>query len=296
VSTEPKHVGDGQRLSFALDVGTTPTDPTALTLTLTPPNAAATVLNWPTPLEITRDSAGRFHYDLTLTAPGPWRFDWNATGAATGSDEGFIYALPAITADAPPILAGIEDIKISRRDATDGATDELISQLLVRASAAVMDFTGGRRFLPLITTADRFFQITTNAYEELWIDDLSTAPTEVELLDIYGTSLQTLVSGEYVMLPRNRNSWEPFEAIRIRPTVSLANGYELRVKGLWGWPITPSPVREAVIEIVVGWLKDGAGLTVPSPDPFETGAPRPIAIPGKARKLLAAYDRTMVVA
>lgn len=84
-------LGQPVRLTWATfsDIDeTTPADPTALTLTVTKPDATTTLLHWPTPAEITRDSLGVFHYDYTGATAGTYLFRWVASGAVSSTGTG----------------------------------------------------------------------------------------------------------------------------------------------------------------------------------------------------------------
>ena len=58
-------------------------DPGTLTLLLQAPEQAVQTLTYPA--NITRDSQGTYHYDVTPQIPGRWAFRWVATGAFAGA-------------------------------------------------------------------------------------------------------------------------------------------------------------------------------------------------------------------
>lgn len=80
--------GDLVRLTGTFTDTSTPpvnTDPTAVVLRVRNP---AGVTSTPTP---TRDSAGVYHYDLSLDTVGEWAYRWEGTGAVTTAEEATLY-------------------------------------------------------------------------------------------------------------------------------------------------------------------------------------------------------------
>jgi hypothetical protein len=152
----------------------------------------------------------------------------------------------------------------------------------------------GRRIRPLDTepTARVFDPIPVGEREYL-IDDLAAAPSAVTIQSAQGTLVATLdVVEDLVLLPRNRQAWEPIRRLRVRPGASAPGvGQTLTVTGLWGWPQVPADVRQAAIDTAIEWLKAHQALSNPSPDQFEPGTPPARALPLTARNLLGPYRR-----
>lgn len=73
------------------DLAGTPTDPTAVTLTIVKPSGAQLVYGWPSAGAdgtLTRESAGRFYTDVVIDQSGTWWFRLAGTGAVTAASEG----------------------------------------------------------------------------------------------------------------------------------------------------------------------------------------------------------------
>lgn len=68
-------------ITFATLAGV-PTNPTAVVLTIQAPDNSSST---PTPVN---DSAGVYHYDLSLTQSGIYRFKWQGTGTVAAVEEG----------------------------------------------------------------------------------------------------------------------------------------------------------------------------------------------------------------
>lgn len=113
------------------DSSGTAADPTALTLTYTNGTTTST-LHWPTPAEITRDLAGRFHADLTGLTAGHYRYVWTSTGANAGADVDVFDVLDTAT----PRLVSLADAKGFLR-LSGTADDALLDRIIVWATARI---------------------------------------------------------------------------------------------------------------------------------------------------------------
>ena len=77
-------VGDLVTLNFTVSVSNVLTDPTAITLSILAPDQTTT-----TPVPV-RDSLGTYHYDLTPTLAGTYRYRWVTTGIAQTAQDGSV--------------------------------------------------------------------------------------------------------------------------------------------------------------------------------------------------------------
>lgn len=69
----------------------TPTDPISVTLVVQKPDGTQLVYGWPSAGAngtLTRESAGRFYFDVLLDQSGKWQFRLSGTGAVTAASEG----------------------------------------------------------------------------------------------------------------------------------------------------------------------------------------------------------------
>lgn len=103
-------VGDLVVLELPLTVDGALTDPTTLTLRITPPSGSVVTRLWPTPLEITRVSVGSFRYDYSPLVAGLYAYEWAATGSATADERGYFEVRPAYVVNAPPRLCTVGDL------------------------------------------------------------------------------------------------------------------------------------------------------------------------------------------
>jgi hypothetical protein len=75
-------------LSNTFKVSGTPTDPTAVTLTITSPSNVVTTYTWPTPATLTHGTAGVFSKDIPCNEAGDWQYLWEGTNAASDAETG----------------------------------------------------------------------------------------------------------------------------------------------------------------------------------------------------------------
>lgn len=74
----------------------TATDPTAVTLVVQRPDGTQLAYGWPVggvDGTLSRESAGRFYYDVLIDQSGAWRFRLAGTGAVTAASEGVLRVL-----------------------------------------------------------------------------------------------------------------------------------------------------------------------------------------------------------
>jgi uncharacterized protein YfaS (alpha-2-macroglobulin family) len=82
------------RLSVALTLTDTgaAADPTTLAVKLKDPAGTIATYTYGTAPEVTKDSTGNYHADITLSSTsdsaGRWYWRWEATGAVVGATEG----------------------------------------------------------------------------------------------------------------------------------------------------------------------------------------------------------------
>lgn len=83
---------DTNAAAFA-DLAGTATDPTSVVLTIVKPDAARLIYGWPSAGAdgtLTKQSAGRFHFDVLLDLAGTWLWRLEGVGAVTSASEGNI--------------------------------------------------------------------------------------------------------------------------------------------------------------------------------------------------------------
>jgi hypothetical protein len=127
-------------------------------------------------------------------------------------------------------------------DQTDDRRDLMLSGLIDSASRSIDDYCG-RYFGQYGSEADPVTRTFDGTASTTIIDDL----VSVSLVEgQYGTGWTTLTSAMYYLGPRNAATSIPAKPYTM---LKAEYGYELptvvRITGVWGWPDTPQPIREA---------------------------------------------------
>jgi hypothetical protein len=80
-------IGDLVKLSATFTVGTTPTDPTTITLHLKDPSGNVVDYVFGVGTTIVRTSAGAYYANITPDETGLWWYRWEGAGAVQTTDE-----------------------------------------------------------------------------------------------------------------------------------------------------------------------------------------------------------------
>lgn len=286
--------GDTVRLATTFTVGSTLTDPTAVSLTVREPDGTSTTLTYGDDAELVKDSTGTYHADIVADALGLWTWKWEGTGTAAGIDEGD-FTVEATLLGAPR-LCSVDDVRSYLQKPTgDTAQDDMISVLIGRASHAIMGFTGCQFMVDGTNPATRTFDVGPYARVAhttgLPIDDLQAIPTAASILDSAGTTLTTLTPAtDLVLLPRNRPAWQPINHLRLRPSIGTPSYDDvLSVTGSWGWPQVPEDVRQACVVTVGLWMRREVQAFTTTFNIDEGRLERPQALPSMAIEMLRRY-------
>lgn len=247
---------------------------------------------WPTLAPQTVPSAGGFEVQIIADLDGP------ATLLTLGEYRA---------------LAGI--------DPTDTRDDLKVQNLLGAASQAITNYTE-RDFLQLPITEERTFEYDGSGY--LDIDDAASV-SSVSLVIPHGTDM-VLTSDDWVAQPARRDdspvyyylslpgytgaAWgDPAMGFTRNLDVYAAEGrlraapQTVKVTASWGWPFIPSDVKLAAFWTVQEWVSkpSGEGLTAEAIEGFSrswggraNAMIASLAVPNRARDLLASYQRIYV--
>lgn len=248
-------------------VGTTPTDPTNLTVVQQDSAGTETVLlnnvlvstlnSSSTPVK--KVSAGVFQMNpgVTLTSAGHWFLRFKGTGTAAAAEEHEAVVDPSeFTSNAgidTTALVSLADAKdwLNQQQVDTGEDLELV-RLVNDMSSRFME--EAQREIKVYGTNPQvrtFDADKTALYRKIiWVGDLASF-TAVRILDRDGILVETVVAGDIVALPRNRPTWEPIRALRFSADVGgLREDYQVEVTGNWGFPAVPGNVRQAILEAV----------------------------------------------
>ena len=81
-------IGDLVRISGAFTVASAATDPTTVTLKVKDPVNTTTSYTYAL-AEVTKDSTGNYHKDLSATKAGTWYYRWEGTGTCETAGESY---------------------------------------------------------------------------------------------------------------------------------------------------------------------------------------------------------------
>lgn len=101
------NVGDKPTLKIHFALNGVGTDPTTVVLTIQQPDNGIITPG------VVPDGSGDFHYDLTLTQSGIYRYSWVGTGAVVDTEQGEIVVVPTILGSQPPAAILASDIVTS---------------------------------------------------------------------------------------------------------------------------------------------------------------------------------------
>ncbi len=228
-------LGDLVVLELPLTVNGAPTDPTTLTLTITPPSGAVVTRLWPSPAEITRVSLGNFRYDYSPTLPGLYAYEWAGTGAATADERGYFEVRPAYVVDTPPRLCSVGDLADFLQLSISG--DAAALRAIEGATAAIQNYCRQQ----LVFVANDVVTLRSRGQEVLILPE--TPVSAVASVVENGTALvfdQDYTWTESGLLWRWSRGWPwsvTYPSIPGSVVVTYSHGYA----------VIPQPIREVCI-------------------------------------------------
>lgn len=233
-------------------VSGTPTDPTAVTLTVTSPSNTVTTYTWPTPNTLTRNGTGDFSKDITCSEDGDWQYLWEGTNAASDAEAGTwtvfettlgkLYATVAALKSRIGITDAVDDYELHMACfAASRAVENICERVFYRTATGTV-----RTFVP-----DGLYCVTLGAYNDLV--SIATLKTDA---GGDGTFETTWSASDYQLHPVN-----PAAAPEVRPYTKIqAVGSQtfplplvigrrdmVQVTGVFGWPAVPIAVKQATL-------------------------------------------------
>lgn len=257
------HASELATVTNTFEVNGTATDPTTVTLVITDPAGTAATYTYAL-AEITKDSAGVYHKDVscasTLSGTLTWQYVWIGTGTATDVVAGTWQTYPT---DQSRLYCTPEQLK-SRTGISDSLDDNEILSACEAVSRWIDNYCD-RQFYRI--SAARTF--TPCGQYNLDVDDLVSVTTVKTDPGGDGTFEIAWSASDYQLLPVNPAAYgetRPYTALRavgsqLFPVVY--GGLPIRsnlvqVDGVWGWPAVPDPVRHAAAILAGDYLKLGS--------------------------------------
>lgn len=234
-------------------VNNVPTNPTAVTLTVTDPNGAVTTYTWPAPNTITNTGTGAFARLVPSPTPGVWQYTWDGTGAVSDVEHG---SWTVLETNLGHLYATPNQIK-SRVGIplSDTASDLELHSACYAASRSVEQWCSRRFWRGPASEARQYHAVD---FWELplgdWNDLVSCTALATDE-DGDGTFETTWAVSTYELNPLNTGTGpepRPYTYVRAVagqafPVVPSGLGRLNRVQitGVYGWPAVPAAVAEA---------------------------------------------------
>jgi hypothetical protein len=247
----------------------TPTDPTNLTVRTQ--NAAgtesvllnnvlvSTLTGSTTPVKKVSTGVFQLNPGVTLDASGYWFCKFEGAGAVTATIQDEIIVDPdEFTSNAGVslrALVGLPETKYWLKQQNLSVTNDIEVVNAINDVSDRIHQEAGREFKPITAGAGvvRLFDVDSLAVNrrQVFVGDLASAPTLVRVLDKDGVALATVASGDYTLLPRVREAWEPIQRLRFSSDVTqLVEESSVEITGTWGFPAVPGNLRQATLDAV----------------------------------------------
>ena len=292
------HASELATTSNTFQVDGVDTDPTTVSLIVTPPDGAAVTYTYAA-AEITKTATGVYAKDIscTSTVPGVWNAVWVGTGAAsdvvtvtwntTSTDLSGLYCTPELLKDR---------VGISSTDRYDDVS-------ILAACRAVKRWIDRHceRHFNRVTSTKTF---TPTGLYCLDVPDLVSVTTLKTDVDGDGTYEVTWSASDYQPRPVNAAvelEPEPYTEIHAVGAYQFPCAYRsgpsrtdrIQIAGVWGWPEVPDPIVEAAKILAGDYLKLG-GMAFGVAGYGEYGAVR-ARMSSPALEMLAPYRRSPIL-
>jgi hypothetical protein len=241
-------------LSNTFKVSGTPTDPTAVTLTITSPSNVVTPYTWPSPATLTHGTAGVFSKDITCSEAGDWQYLWEGTTAASDAEAGTWTVFETALGKLYATVAALK----SRLGIGDTVDDYELHMACFSASRSI-EQSCNRHFWRTASGTARTFEPTAIYRLKLpaWNDLVSVSglATDASGDGVFET---TWTSSDYQLWPPNPDAapeTRPYTEIRaVRSLYFPAYAFppnartdRVQVTGVFGWPGVPIAVKQATL-------------------------------------------------
>lgn len=274
-------------VSNVFSVGSTPTNPTSVVLTITSP---ANVVSTPTPTSL---GAGAYSADIVCDEDGTWQYKWVGTGAAVDTAAG---TWEVQETDLGKLYCPIEALKSRLSIQNDNSDFELHGACF--AASRWVEHHCDRVFWRSLSQSRTFEPDCGTVQLPAFCDLVSVSTVKTDTAGD-GSFATTLSAGAYRLLPANPNAAPetlPYNEVRLIsgwfPTGTAGRPDTVQITGIWGWPKVPSAIRSAAAILAADTykLKDAVfGVAGEGEFLQQVGENR------RALKLLEPYKRNAVL-
>lgn len=129
-------VNEVAKLTAAFTVGGVATDPTEVIFVTRDPAGTVTTDKYSLS-QVTKDSTGNYHINVTVTVPGTWYYSYQGTGAVVDEGQSYFFVKPDFTAARTNTLATLQwDLATALRDTAFKVwTSQEMANILTQAAA-----------------------------------------------------------------------------------------------------------------------------------------------------------------
>lgn len=245
------HASEFASLTNVFTVAGVPTDPAAVTLTITDPTGTATDYTYPASVQKT--ATGSFKKDVSTPLEGEWQYRWVGTGPASDVVTGSWTVLPT---DLGKYYATPRQVK-SRLGIPEANTDDdLEIHAACLAASRSVELACDRFFYRTVVEARTFeadcgYDLELGDFNDLVsVTALATDPAADGTYEVAWTA-----GTHYELRPLNPSAAPERRPYRcVRAIGSLTFPYNtsrlgrrdlVQITGVWGWPQVPAAIAEA---------------------------------------------------
>ena len=245
-------------LTNTFKVGTTPTDPTTVTLTVTDPTGVITTY---TGGQLTHGGTGIYSKDIPCTVAGTWSYEWEGTGTVIDATAGTWEVQETALGH---LYATVDALK-SRLGITDTVDDFELYGACFAASRSVEQFCErtfwrtasgtARTFIP-----DNLYYLRLPEFNDLV--SVSALATDSAGDGVFETTWATTDYQLYPVNPSAAPETRPYTKVkavgsRCFPWLVnvLARADLVQITGVWGWPAVPVGIKQAALVLAAETFK-----------------------------------------
>lgn len=271
-------------------------------------DAVATITQSGTSPNFVNEGGVRYDWALNdLSTVGGYRGWWHVIygdGHTQDTPEFDLVVLPHAATDRD--LCTVFDVRLAMGLATSSTGQDDMIQEYISEATAVIEATYSRQFSPetdgagnVLTGVTKRFRVV-NRRVDFYPYDLRNLTSVVLHPDQQNLTLDTTIDVEMSPFQKPDGVWT---TMKISPWLPYVSPHSMRyghpyadVKGDWGFPSVPVPVKRAAVICVRSWLRrdlatfSGVYASAPQGDAY----PKPegtYSVPFAAQKLLARYER-----
>lgn len=240
------------KLTNTFSVDGTPTDPTAISLTVTDPEGTAATYTFGA-AQITKLSTGVYTKNITCNLAGEWTYEWVGTGAVVDTEVGTWTVWDTALGR---LYATVQALR-SRVGLGDDTSDDFeLHGACFAASRAVENYCQ-RTFWRTGSVTRTFIPADPYCVKLPPFNDLVSVTALATDASGDGTFETTWSAGDYQLQPINPEAGpeiQPYtriKAVRGRmfplPCTPLARDDRVQIAGVFGWPAVPHGVRQSAL-------------------------------------------------